>query len=278
MPSVQEKRHETRKIECSEITDLCQWIKNVQATQPNDDELLGYLSDAGGTRYGLYSVNIRHDVEPPILSFHVGGPLAPSKSPSKAIVQPNRQSIPQSIKHQLAFTLGSTMLQLHSTPWLDKWAKQDIVYLPEPESDAIQSPVRPYISRRISTGKDSKAASTSPFQIQLAQFVPNETLFTLGIVLIEIAYNKPIEDLAEPIDGTPDVAPYMTAMRLRKQIQGEMGPRYQRAVTGCLVCDFGVANVDVDLKDVEIQRKFLELVVVPLEESMDFFSSSTRLA
>ena len=173
------------------------------------------------------------------------------------------------------------MLQLHSTPWLDKWVKQDIVYLPEPESGAIQSPIRPYISWRISNGRDPEAASpTSPSKVQLARFVRNETLFTLGVVLIEIAYNKPIEDLAEPIDlaGTPGMAPYMTAMRLHKQIQGEMGPRYQRAVAGCLFCDFGAASVDVDLKDVEIQRKFLEHVVVPLEESMDFFSSTSRSA
>ena len=64
---------------------------------------------------------------------------------------------------------------------------------------------------------------------------------------------------------------HFTALRLHKQVQLEMGKQYQRAVVGCLFCDFGSECSDADLKVPQFQRKVLEHVVLPLEESMKPF-------
>ncbi|KAK3167107.1 hypothetical protein OEA41_010232 [Lepraria neglecta] len=266
----------------TEIKDLCRWIKNIQTTRPDDGKCLGYLSDAKETRYGLFSVNPRSDVEPPMASIHVGEPLSPSRRRSRTGRAWKRQSFSQGVKHQLASTLGSTVLQLHSTPWLEGWDKQDIQYLPEAEGDTAQSPtspVQPYISRRFSSSKSrTSSVSSSTTAAQVQGFARNETLFTLGVVLIEIAYNKPIEDLVEPGDlaRTAAMTRHFTALRLHKQIQLEMGKQYQRAVVGCLFCDFGAECSDADLKVPQFQRKVLEHVVLPLEEAMKpFYTVST---
>lgn len=168
------------------------------------------------------------------------------------------------------------MLQLHSTPWLDNWTKQDILYLPDPQGEKVPPPVQPYISRRFSTSKSADMATvTSPTSATPQSFAPNKTLFTLGVVLIEIAFNKPIEELAAEIGEAgrlkADLASFVTAIRLHEQVEGLMGPRYQHAVKGCLSCDFGLNAPEADLNSVAFRQKFLENVIVPLEESMDFF-------
>ena len=189
-----------------------------------------------------------------------------------------RQKFSNRTKTQLAFTLGSTMLQLHSTPWLDKWKKQDVLYFPEPGSDMVQAPVQPYISRRFSSNMSRDDATVSLNTRAAPGFAPNETLFTLGVILIEIAYNKTIEALAEPCDKAQmaAVTQYITAMRTSKDIGQKMGLQYQRAVEGCLMCQFGVQGLNADLKSVDFQRQFLENVITPLEESMLVFSPEPR--
>ena len=168
------------------------------------------------------------------------------------------------------------MLQLHSTPWLDNWTKQDILYLPDPEGEKVPPPVQPYISRRFSTSKSAEVATVaSPISAIPQSFAPNKTLFTLGVVLIEIAFNKSIEELAAELGEAgklkADWASFVTAIRLHEQVQGLMGARYQHAVKGCLSCDFGLNAFEADLNSVAFRQKFLENVIVPLEESMDFF-------
>lgn len=259
-----------------EIKDLCQWIRNLQsnAIRPNGD-CLGYLSDANQSRYGLYSLNPRKDVGPPLASLHVGDPLSPTSSRGKGESMPSRrQKFSNRTKTELAFTLGSTMLQLHSTPWLDKWKKQDVLYFPEPGNDMLQAPVQPYISRRFSSNRSRDSATVASDTRAVPAFAPNETLFTLGVILIEIAYNKTIQALAEPGEKaqTAAMTQYLTAIRIRKEIGVKMGRQYQRAVDGCLMCQFGVQGLIADLKSVDFQRQFLEHVVTPLEESLSFYS------
>lgn len=259
-----------------EIEDLCQWIRNVQSktSRPNED-CLGYLADENQSRYGLYSVNLRTDVEPPLASFHVGEPLSSANSRGKGKSMPSkRQKFSNRTKTQLAFTLGSTILQLHSTPWLDKWKKQDVLYFPELGSDMVQAPVQPYIARRFSSSMSPDVATVVSNTSVALGFAPNETLFTLGVILIEIAYNKTIEALAEPgeMAQMASVTQYVTAMRIRKEIGMKMGLQYQRAVDGCLMCQFGVQGLNADLKSLDFQREFLKHVVTPLENSMLVFS------
>ena len=275
----QEEAQDVKDTDSLEIKDLCQWMRNVKISDAGDGHCLGYLCDAKQVRYGLFRVKPRNDMEPPLASFHVGEPLSAARSRSQRDIQAKRKRFSRTLRYQLAFTLGSTILQLHSTPWLEKWAKQDILYVSGPGNDPLQNSVQPYISRRFSSSKspvpEDLSLSSEP---QPQSFARNETLFTLGVVLIEIAYNKPIEYLAQPCDfaSTPAMTQQFTALRLQKLIHEKMGERYQRAVVGCLYCDFGTTCSDADLANVDFQRRFLEHVVVPLEDSMQAFTSGSN--
>lgn len=235
------------------------------------------MSDENDACYGLYSINARSDVQAPLASIHIGEPLPPSHKATDKGGRVKRVKLSQGIRYEAAFTLGSTVLQLHSTPWLENWAKQDILYLPSGRKDTDQAFVQPYISKRFSSSKAPYAASIASDSSKNPNiWVANETLLTLSIVLIELAYNRPIEALAEAREETkiPIVTAQLVAKRLSKQISTEMGQLYQLAVAWCLSCDFGFTRSQPNLHSDEFQQSFLEHVIVPLQQSTDFFSSA----
>lgn len=277
LPSNQARKKNISNAEELEIKDLCDLIKNIQNSPQDDNKCLGILSDEHDACYGLYSINARKDLQTLLASIHIGEPLPPSRRHTDKGGRVKRLKLPQGIRYEAAFTLSSTVLQLHSTPWLDNWAKQDILYLPTGRNDTDRTVVQPYISKRFSSSKTAGIASTtSDSCVNPNIFVANETLLTLCIVLIELAYNKPIENLAEAGDetGIPIVTKQLVAKRLSKQIYTKMGQLYQLAVDWCLSCDFGFTHSQPDLHRDEFQQSFLDHVIVPLQRSTDFFSPS----
>ena len=251
-----------------EVESLCECLKTAQRTQPHN-ELLGYIAAADGVRYTLFNANPKTALDVPIFSCIGSPPTLPSKSTT-----PQGEYLFQSDQHHLAFTLASTMLQLHDSPWLDKWAKRDIEYIRDLKRDAIKSPIQPYMTRRLSQGERRSQVPTPETYSQVLQFVRNASLFTLGVVLIEIAYNRSIEELAEEDEKKyPDFMSWKTATRLCKQIRAIMGTQYQQAVAGCLYCDFASKPLpEVEFDNEEVRHKFLEQVIIPLEESSGRFT------
>ena len=273
----QARKQDLNKSEVVEIKDLCRLIRNIQQSSHDNGTCHGVLSDEQDACYGLYSINPREDVKAPVTSIHIGEPWPPAQSLTSGGSRVKRQKLSQGIRYDAAFALGSTVLQLHSTPWLDNWVKQDILYLPNGQSHADSALLQPYISKRFSSSKALDAISpTSGSKNNPHIFVANETLLTLSIVLIELAYNKPIEALAEEKDETeiPIVTAQLVAKRLSKQVSTKMGQLYQLAVAWCLSCDFGFTRSLSSLHNDDFQHKFFEHVIVPLQQSTDFFSPS----
>ncbi|KAL9612039.1 MAG: hypothetical protein Q9167_003365 [Letrouitia subvulpina] len=274
LPYNQAKKKDISNVEGLDIKDLCELIRNIQNSQ-DDDKCHGVLSDENDACYGLYSINARSDVQAPLASIHIGEPLPPLHKAMDKGSRVKRVKLSQGIRYEAAFALGSTVLQLHSTPWLENWAKQDILYLPSGRKDTDQAFVQPYISKRFSSSKTPDAASAASDPTNSPNiWVANQTLLTLSIVLIELAYNRPIEALAEAREETniPIITAQLVAKRLSKQISTEMGQLYQLAVAWCLSCDFGFTRSQPNLHSDEFQRSFLEHVIVPLQQSTDFFS------
>jgi hypothetical protein len=100
----------------------------------------------------------------------------------------------------------------------------------------------------------------TPQQInqQRAALYRNETLFKLGVMLLEIGYDAPIAYLHRPEDGVQGVAPgfdlftdFFTAKRLGLSAPMQLDLRYGKLVKKCLDCDFGVGNDDLDSADLQ---------------------------
>ena len=106
--------------------------------------------------------------------------------------------------------------------------------------------------------------------------IRNQTLFTLGILLIELWYGKPIEELQQPCDlncqGTPGVT-WCTAERLiENEIEFEAEKGYSDAVRRCVRCDFDRSDMSLDKET--FQRAVYEGVVKLLEQTLQQFTTS----
>lgn len=183
----------------------------------------------------------------------------------------------------LGVQLASTVMQLHTTEWLsENWGKRDILFYQEitqgksgditNTSPAIRKP----LVRRNFAPPDPPSL---PLQAKRSIFVPqNQSLYSLGIVLMELWYGKCLEDLWIEKDGNDsgdmtDMRDYMTTRRLIDEISEDAGEKYGDAVRRCINgLDHRSSNLETD----DFQNKVHMKVVAPLVENLESFCA-TRL-
>ena len=181
------------------------------------------------------------------------------------------QRYPLSNKNRvrLALMLAWGVLQLSSTDWLrGNWTKDNILLV----MDETNKPI-PYISHRFQSSRFSSRSSTltPTASNQIAAWVRNASLFALGVVLLEVCYNRSIEDLAtdEERGAQGQPSPYaqiLTAMRLSKVVQDHLGLHYAHAVNACL----HLPDVDMDAEGqprdrAQFARSIINNIIEPLE-------------
>ena len=203
-------------------------------------------------------------------SHHVSN----TKSLKDALVaaKASSEGIPVPEKLNLAKLLALAVLQFHSTPWLKReWQSQDIVFFGI--QDFAEDPLRmPYLKSRVLTQRnttDQQVVSSTTGRecsnvTHLRSPVRNQTLYSLGVMLIELAYDSPLQDLKKPEDdqGDPHTL-YWAATRLGDRVWRELGPMYADAVKICLHGTFGASS---ELEDMRVQKAFFDEVVQKLEK------------
>ena len=82
-------------------------------------------------------------------------------------------------------------------------------------------------------------------------------------MLVELAYNSPLQDLqiSEDDRGDPHTL-YWAALRLGERVWRELGQKYADAVKICLYGGFGASS---ELDDARVQKQFCDEVVWKLE-------------
>jgi hypothetical protein len=150
----------------------------------------------------------------------------------------------------LARQLASAVLQFHATPMLKKsWRSNDDVFFGQ--SLVSISITLPYLQVRVG---DSLSSSNNRItqKKKLPKrdvFIRNPYLFSLGVILIELAYQAPINtlqqdsDLGDKQDGIH--ADFFAAMRLSETMATSLGPTYATLAKKCLWCDFGEGVTDL---------------------------------
>jgi hypothetical protein len=100
--------------------------------------------------------------------------------------------------------------------------------------------------------------SESPLDEAQRRGVYNSTLFCLGMALLQIAYWKPLDLLAEDYDED-------TIDTVRRLANGKtiFGAWYDELVSKCLRCDFAMGT---DLRDAKLQKAVFNDITVPIEE------------
>ena len=265
------------------IDNLCEFIINLKYLVGGLETCVGYLKDKQSERYyGLFTV-------PEAMAEDSNGQRLPLAKILSPLAQQGRrgssgqQSISRSTRVRLAVILSSTMLQLHSTPWLDSsWTKDQIWCA---EADTIIQGRRPYLRRKFwSENASSSSISSIPNMADTAEsghtsslpWMPNEDVYNLGIILIELAFAKNMDEIA--IDVLGDVV-YDNNIELRtvvkvlstRMIATMVDSRYHRAVYSCIYCNFDLSDEKMKFEDEQFQENILNKIVRPLESYLECF-------
>ena len=193
-------------------------------------------------------------------------------SPLKTLLcNPTTSSLATREKCILALTLALAVLHLHDTPWLaHNWDTKDIYCLNRAKNTSSSFTNNLYVSRNFSPLPSPPPSQTTP---PTRRFVKNETVFALGIALLELSFRAPLLSLLTPSDldsaGHIDsLTEFSIATRLADEIHMRELPNYARAVTRCVRCSFDTFRCDFGER--EFRERFYEGVVLPLREDWEY--------
>lgn len=251
-----------------EIKDLCHTIRNHFSNPAACHSLAGFIQDGMQRSYSLRVVKRRENPED----------CDPFWRLQSLISKRGRTRLSGEIKLkslkrlQLACTLSSAVLQLHSTPWLDATGIGfDNLYL-RASKTLIQSPkLGTYVSKKFLCQAGSAQGQIKPMASQTtkvgAPWIRNATLYTHAMALIQLCFNQTIEELAEEadlgVDGQRNVlTQFATAYRLLEScsIINKFGIYYHNAIRCCLF-----PPPDTNFMEEDTQQRFYSEVVLPIQ-------------
>jgi len=207
---------QTPQANVLEIHDLCRQLSQLPVMRC--DMCLGYLLDASLNRHGLYWPR------QPVVDKDTMTTVSLASVLSNLTVADSRR---------LALTLASGMLRLHDTPWLAKqWGRNEVILFKKGDMLLTQ---HPFISAEVAAIHMTSASASSPpasappavpaiwSYFTSSPSIRNETIFALGILLIELCMRKSFDELVVPSDLNPDgtkhpASDFFAANRLLDQV------------------------------------------------------------
>lgn len=238
--------------------DFCDYLR-VCFRQPTQENVcVGMLEN---TEY------CKHRVYAPPSTLRSGCRQATTLSQliSKISNQGSTDGLPQYERLRLAKTLATAVLQYHATPWLKlEWRSEDIYFFGINEKNFLRPRLtEPHVNIKFKGADGPLSQKSGNLPLKLA---PNTLLFSLGVVLLEIAYSSTLHGLQQPSDlengQEGRYTEFFAAKRLADSLGREMGGSYRKIVKKLLQCDFGCGD---DLNDPELQALFHRDVVCELE-------------
>ncbi|RPB19133.1 hypothetical protein L211DRAFT_664238 [Terfezia boudieri ATCC MYA-4762] len=180
----------------------------------------------------------------------------------------------------LGLKLLSSVLQLNTTQWLTEvWEAKDILF-PEasPQATDQYHPhnilSRPFVHRNFSSSGSTAASDEYPPDSQhqranqaKAILGSNHSLYSLGIVLLEIWYWQTFDSLYKSSRSRQTELEF--SLYLSTKLSEEAGVEYARAVQGCIR---GFQMRETDLDDNSFRRKVYQDVWGLLEANLRTFS------
>lgn len=252
------------------IKDLCLHLRHKeqhQLQQPNLEtsaHSIGYLQTKHNLKHSLY-----HHLDQ--------NPRYQSLSLSDALIQAQSLlcGIPPVDRMHLAKALSMAVLHFHSTPWLDQiWQSTEVLFFGVQDLSQDLNPLsKPFLGprpvRSIDQGKQKQAEQREVY----SALAPNTLIYSLGVMLIELAFERPLSALQSPIDKhsgeSPSLTLHRTVLRLADLVGKKVNIKYEIVVKRCLRCNFGQNSPEVDLERVSMQRAFYRNVVCELEKCFD---------
>lgn len=242
--------------------------KRWDESHENGDVCIGVLESTSNSRHVVY-------LAPPSTTDYAKKAITLTQLISLTSKTKQLESLPQYSKLRLARLLSVGVLQFHNTPWLTGgWRSQEVVFFNAGDREALQKSAlpSPYLNVPVTPTADLQpmSSSTNPSQGCLA---PNALLHSLGVVLLELAYEAPLHSLQKPCDrqGSEEsrYTEFFAARRLGKTLGSALGSTYGQIVRKCLNCDFGCGD---DLSEPALQVEFYRDVVCELQRLEEKFN------
>lgn len=261
------------KGQARDIVDLRQAIQDGKGSvNLSGAPCYGYVTDKSASTYNKFGVypdrqHQGHGVSEkwPILSL-------------RQVLDRSDKSMPTlSFRHKqmLAATIASNVLQLAKSPWLaEVFDSGDINFL---NLDGGPKYDDAFVSKRMAEQDQSVPALDNSMHQKITQ---NSTIFSLGIVLLELALGKRLgsirnaEKAASSSTQQSALSDYETALQHLDAVRVEVGQNYYDAVRRCIKCEF--MHPTLDLEDDEFRREIYVKVVELLEENCKTMNSTTK--
>jgi len=241
----------------TKIEDLCCKLK-----QCKKSGCIGFLDDAHHKHYIQVIPSTMTGEDMVSLAEILG-------SNGQTTQSPNEVELGLREKYELAVVLAMSVLQLHATPWLDEcWSNKD-VYFARKRSESSPAPCA-YIQKSFDPPQVRAMSSPELTPVISRPSVRNETIFALGVCLIELSLGRTLASFQEEADLGPDgkrtiLTDWMIANRvLKERIVVSEGDRYSKTVHRCINCVF--EPLDPSLESADFRQAFYDNAVVPLED------------
>lgn len=240
--------------------DFCDFLRQRMRQQTQADVCLGVLQHTESCRNFVYPPRPRSCSQGRQVTSL--GRLISSMTKHKDV---GRFSLYDRI--HLAKMLAIAVLQYHATPWLRaSWRSDDVYFFGTDDSPSTQHLLdlsSPHLNVKVK-GPDGQLSRASTFPPHT--LARNPLLFSLGVVLLELAHTSTLESLQRPIDledGHENrYTEFFLARRLAKLRSSDMGINYHKVVERLVECDFGCGT---DLSEPQLQTAFYKDVIYPLE-------------
>jgi hypothetical protein len=111
---------------------------------------------------------------------------------------------------------------------------------------------------------------------QVPRFIKEPTLFMLGIVLLELILEKPVDSLHNLVKHRPstrcstweELYNIADALLEEGHVQIAGGSNYEAAVRSCIRGELGIPSSNIDLQDKAVRQLVYQTVIAPLDENM----------
>lgn len=246
------------------IDDLCSKLRATEAEPPQS--CIGHFID-DQSQYTIYAVSRYEDCRSKTSNLH------DLLNRHQAVASFNGSSIPfgsgmflsKRARLQLAVTLASTALQLHTTPWLgDDWNGKSIRF----RQGSID---RPYVSRAFP--KTDIPLRENPSATSC--LIRNQCMFGLGVLLLELSIGKPLEHYRDP-EQPLSLEDWASITKLLQDLNNEESIGYMTALDACIRGNFGPQIRELSLEDDTFRQAVYQVVIAPLEEDLSRYHQPSR--
>jgi len=249
------------RIDLKSTPNLCARFKS-QSLEPTDGASLGFLQDADASEHMIFPCREPFECQA-------------SMSLRDALCQASKLlcGIPPVNRMHLAKVLSEAILQYHSTPWMDsEWRSTDVLFygIQDLNKDSLDTP---YLRACSMKAGSSPRATMVLSQHDYSVLAPNKLLYSLGIMLIELAFERPLKDMQESQEiiasDSPSVSFHRTALRLADVVGKKVNVKYETVVKRCLRCNFDQDSSQLELDELGWQKAYHRTVVCELERCFE---------